>query len=140
MMRPFESGVCSVAIWSGDPTLEDCELAIASARALHDRIGGRVILIGVLKPDVRMPSREVHLRMAECWPQLFALASLIQCVSLPGGMTAARIIAMIGSVFSRHGQTVSIYRTLPAAMQELQQAAPGLSTVEFERLIREAIK
>lgn len=141
MMRPFEFRNCSVAIWSGAPTLADCELALASASALYDANGGeKVILIGVFKGDVKMPSAEVDKRMVECWPQLFKVASSIQCISLPGGFTAANILAMIASVFTRHGRRVSIYRTIPAAMLELRRLSPDFPTAELESLIIENLK
>jgi hypothetical protein len=136
MMRHFEFQNASVAVWSGAPTLQDCERALVSARECFDRNGGQpIILIGVLMPDVKMPSEAVHKRMGECWPLLFELSKIIQCVSLPGGFTAARILAMIGSVFNRHDRRVSIYRTLPAALQEVRRASPGFATAELEKLI-----
>jgi hypothetical protein len=128
----------SVAIWSGSPSLHDCSQALRAARACHERNSGApIVLLSVLRPDVRMPSTAVYKKMAEQWPKLLELSISIQCVCLPDGQPALQLLSLLMTTFAlvRKQRHVGVYRTLHAALHEIHLLCPELNIGELETLI-----
>lgn len=143
MLTSLEYKNVSVAVWSGSPTLQDCSQALLAARQCHVRNDrAPIVLISILKPDVRMPSTAVYRRMAEHWPLLLELSLTIQCVCLPEGRPAIDLLSMLLTTFSlvRKNRHVCIYRTLAAALHEVRMLCPDLSVDELEALIRRELR
>lgn len=111
MIENFSIGSACIAIWTGEPTLNDCQRALDAVRRHHATIGRRVVLVSVLAPSVRMPSIEVADKMRSSWPALLAMASATQYVVMPRGFVAARLLTMLsvgfGLAFRGHDVMVS---------------------------------
>jgi hypothetical protein len=143
MLKSIEHRGALVAIWSGEPTLKDCDEAMQAARACAHHNGGKpIVVVSIFRADVWMPSDPVRSRMALHWPHLVALASTIQYVSLPAGFIAARLISMLVSLFAlgqRGNTAVGVHRALVPMLQDVQKACPGYPVAELEKLIRETV-
>jgi hypothetical protein len=131
----------SVAVWSGEPTLQDCDLALHAAQQCYENNGNHpVILVCVLKPGVKLPAEEVRQRMVSHWTKIVPLASAVQYISLPTGRPAARLVSMLVTVFAlaRNGKRIVVHRSLRTALAEVQKLDPGLPMDELEKVIRTA--
>lgn len=111
MIDTFTSGSACVAVWSGEPTLSDCQHALEAVTKHHNQLGRRVVLVSVLAPDARMPGPGVAHTMKAAWPALLAMASTTQYVVLPRGFVAARLLNLLavgfGLAFRGHDVVVS---------------------------------
>jgi len=132
----------AVAIWSGVPTLADCDESMRVAQACYAHAGAPVALFVVLTPDVAMPSASVWRRMQSSWPELAPLASTIQYVVLRDGGESP-VISMLLRVLqlALTGQKIGVHDTVESSLREAWRVAAyedrgGV----LERLIEAAIQ
>lgn len=137
-IKTFIVGSTLVAVWSGAPTVADCDAVLAAVRRARDHTGGLAGLVAVLAPDVSVPSSEVRTRMRELWPELARHGGeAIQFVNLTPSLVGAQLLSFVVSFFALlpQGKLIYVHRSVPPALVEAARADPTVIPADMQRMI-----